>query len=114
MLIAQISDMHIKPPGTLLYKRIDTAGYLERAVAHVMRLDPRPDLVIATGDLVDGGKPEEYAFLREMLAPLAMPVYLIPGNHDARDAMRAAFSDHAYLPPNGYLQYAIDDHPLRL
>ncbi|MEA2811974.1 MAG: hypothetical protein QOJ17_6115, partial [Rhodospirillaceae bacterium] len=26
MLIAQISDMHIKPPGELLYKRVDTAG----------------------------------------------------------------------------------------
>src|SRR6185295_9432260 len=97
-----------------LYKRIDTAGFLERAVTHVMALDPRPDIVLATGDLVDGGKPEEYAFLRELLAPLAMPVYLIPGNHDARDAMRAAFPDHTYLPPSGFLQYAIEDRPVRL
>ena len=114
MLIAQISDMHIKAPGTMLYKRIDTAGYLERAVAHIMHLDPRPDIVIATGDLVDGGKPEEYGLLRDLLAPLAMPVYLIPGNHDARDALRAAFPDHAYLPRDGYLQYAVDGHPVRL
>lgn len=114
MLIAQISDMHIKAPGKLLYRRIDTAGYLERAVAHIMRLDPRPDIVLATGDLVDGGKPEEYAFLRELLAPLSMPVFMIPGNHDARDAMRAAFADHAYLPRAGYLQYSIDDLPVRL
>ena len=27
MLIAQISDMHVTAEGTLLYKRIDTAGY---------------------------------------------------------------------------------------
>ena len=98
MLIAQISDLHVKPPGQLLYDRIDTAGFLERAVAHVMPLDPLPDLVIMTGDLVDGGKPEEYALLRRLLAPLPMPVYLIPGNHDARDALRAAFADHAFLP----------------
>ena len=71
MLIAQISDMHVKPPGELLYKRIDTPGFLERAVAHVHALDPRPDVVLATGDLVDGGKPEEYALLRQLLAPLA-------------------------------------------
>ncbi len=114
MLIAQISDMHIKAPGLLLYRRIDTAGYLERAVAHILRLDPRPDIVLATGDLVDGGKPEEYALLRELLAPLDMPVYLIPGNHDARDAMRTAFPDHRYLPADGFLQYAIDELPLRL
>ena len=114
MLIAQISDMHIKAPGVLLYKRIDTAGFLDRAVAHVMALDPRPDVVLATGDLVDGGKPEEYAFLRERLAPLPMPVYLIPGNHDSRDGMRAGFPDHAYLPPSGFLQYAVEDLPVRL
>jgi len=114
MLIAQISDMHVKPPGELLYKRIDTAGFLERAVAHVMALDPRPDVVLATGDLVDGGKPEEYVLLRRLLAPLAMPVYLIPGNHDAREAMREVFPDHAYLPRNGFLQYAIEGLPVRL
>ena len=114
MLIAQISDMHIKPPGELLYKRVDTAGFLARAVAHVNALDPKPDIVIATGDLVDGGKPEEYAVLRRLLAPLAMPVHLIPGNHDARDAMREVFTDHAYLPRTGFLQYTIEDLPVRL
>jgi 3',5'-cyclic AMP phosphodiesterase CpdA len=114
MLIAQISDMHVKPPGELLYKRIDTAGFLERALAHVMALDPKPDVVLATGDLVDGGKPEEYALLRRLLAPLPMPVYLIPGNHDARDAMREVFADHTYLPASGFLQYVIEDLPVRL
>ena len=114
MLIAQISDMHVKAEGKLLYRRIDTAGFLERAVAHVNALDPQPDIVLATGDLVDGGKPEEYAHLRRLLAPLAMPVHLIPGNHDARDAMREAFPDHTYLPKNGFLQYTIEDLPVRL
>ena len=114
MLIAQISDMHIRAPGKLLFRRIDTAGFLERAVAHVNALDPRPDVVLATGDLVESGKPEEYARLRQLLAPLAMPVYVIPGNHDARDALRAAFPDHTYLPRSGFVQYAIDGLPLRL
>ena len=43
MLIAQLSDMHLRPEGQLLYDRIDTAAYLERAVAHVLKLDPAPD-----------------------------------------------------------------------
>lgn len=114
MLIAQISDMHVKAPGKLLYKRIDTAAYLERAVAHVLKLDPRPDVVLATGDLVDGGTAEEYTFLYRLLLPLPMPVYLIPGNHDQRDTLRATFTNHAYLPRMGYLQYVIDDHAVRL
>ena len=114
MLIAQLSDPHIKSPGQLLYDRIDTAGYLERAVAHVLRLDPRPDLVIMTGDLVDGGKAEEYALLRRLLAPLPMPVYVIPGNHDAREPLRAAFADKGFFPAEGFLQYAVEDQPVRL
>jgi 3',5'-cyclic AMP phosphodiesterase CpdA len=114
MLIAQISDMHVKAEGELLYRRIDTPGFLDRAVAHLNALDPRPDIVIATGDLVEGGKPEEYAHLKRLLAPLAMPVHLIPGNHDARDALREVFADHAYLPPAGFLQYAVEGLPVRL
>lgn len=114
MLLAQISDMHVKAEGELLYRRIDTPGFLEQAVAHLNALDPRPDLVVATGDLVEGGKPEEYAHLKRLLAPLAMPVHLIPGNHDARDALREVFADHTYLPADGFLQYAIEGLPVRL
>ncbi len=114
MLIAQLSDMHLRPEGQLLYDRIDTAAYLERAVAHVLKLDPRPDVVIMTGDLVEAGKPEEYARLRRLIAPLPMPVYVIPGNHDAREPLRAAFADKGFFPPGGFLQYTVEDLPIRL
>ena len=87
MSIAQITDMHIRPEGVLAYGRLDTAPYLARAVEHLLALRPRPDLVLATGDLVDGGSPEEYRRLREFAGAAAMPVYLIPGNHD--DATRS-------------------------
>jgi 3',5'-cyclic-AMP phosphodiesterase len=115
MLIAQITDFHIRAPGKLAYRRVDTAAFLRRCVAQLMRLDPLPDIVLATGDLVDFGLPAEYRHLRELLAPLTMPVYLIPGNHDERGALRGEFSDHAYLPRDGeFLQYTVDAYPLRL
>ena len=114
MLIAQISDMHVKAEGERLYGRIDTARFLARAVAHICALDPQPDVVLATGDLVESGKPEEYARLRRLLAPLAMPVHVIPGNHDARDALREAFTDHVYLPRTGFVHYTIESLPVRL
>ena len=111
MLIAQISDTHVKREGELLYGRIDTQGFLERAVAHVNGLDPRPDVALVTGDLVDKGTPGEYANLKRLLSPLAIPFYLIPGNHDARDALRDAFPDRTYLPKAGFLHYVVDDLP---
>src|SRR5215468_4027595 len=115
MIIAQISDLHIRAPGQLAYRRVDTAPCLERCVAQLAHMTPRPDLVLATGDLVDVGLPEEYRHLRALLAPLPMPVYLIPGNHDRREPILAEFADHPYLPRQGtFLHYVIEDHPVRL
>jgi 3',5'-cyclic AMP phosphodiesterase CpdA len=97
------------------YGVVDCAAMLARCVAEVLRLPQRPDAVVATGDLTDAGRPEEYAHLRKLLAPLPMPVYLLPGNHDDRERLRAAFADHAYLRQwSPYVQYAIEDWPLRL
>jgi Icc protein len=114
MLIAQISDTHVGLPGGQLDRNYDTSGHLERAVNHLNALDPNPDCVLLTGDTVDVGTAEEYARLRDILSGLAAPLYVIAGNHDDREAMRRAFADHAYLPHAGFLQYTIDDWPVRL
>lgn len=115
MLICQISDPHIKARGALAYRVVDTAAYLRRCVAAALALPQRVDVVVITGDLTDSGRPEAYVHLRDLLAPLTMPVYLLPGNHDERDALRAAFPDHPYLrQTDGFIQYAVDAGPLRL
>lgn len=115
MLLCQITDLHLKPNRALAYGVVDTATMLERCVQAIEALPQRPDAVVATGDLVDAGHPDEYRLLRELLAPLTMPVYLLPGNHDDRDALRDAFPDHDYLRQWApFVQYAIDAHPLRL
>lgn len=120
MILCQISDLHIKPQRRRAYGIVDTATMLERCVEQIRALPQVPDAVIATGDLVDLGQPEEYGLLRELLTPLltgpgALPVYLLPGNHDERGALREAFADHPYLrqwPP--FVQYVIEDHAVRL
>jgi 3',5'-cyclic AMP phosphodiesterase CpdA len=114
MIIAQITDTHIRPAGRLAYRKVDTTAYLTRAVQHLLGLDPRPDVVVATGDLVDAGRPDEYRRLRALLTPLTMPVYLVPGNHDDRGALREVFADHAYLPRTGFVQYVVEGFPVRL
>jgi 3',5'-cyclic-AMP phosphodiesterase len=114
-LACQISDLHVRLPGLLSYRRVDCAAMLARGVQEILRLPQRPDVVLATGDLVDFGLPEEYAHLRRLLAPLPMPCYLIPGNHDERGALRAAFPEHAYLRQwQPFVQYAIEEWPLRI
>lgn len=115
MLLCQISDTHIKAGRKLAYGIVDTATMLERCVADILQLPQLPDAVIATGDLVDFGRADEYALLRELLAPLTMPLYLMPGNHDERRQMRDSFPDHPYLRQwEPFLQFAIDEHPVRI
>jgi 3',5'-cyclic-AMP phosphodiesterase len=57
--IAQISDLHIKPPATLAYGKVDTAKALERCVAALNAFVPVPDFVVISGDLADTPNPEE-------------------------------------------------------
>ncbi len=106
VVIAQISDLHIKPRGQLAYRKVDTAAALTRCVAALNRLAPPPDLVVISGDLADTPRAEEYDHLTALLAPLAIPVAAIPGNHDDRALLRAAFPDQAYAPSTGALNVA--------
>ena len=115
MLIAQITDTHISTPGSVNDRYFRTPEHLERAVAHLNRLVPRPDVVLATGDLVERGEPEEYVRLRAILDRLAMPLYVIPGNHDSREHLARAFADRDYLPTRGeFLHYTVEEWPVRL
>jgi len=108
MLIAQISDLHVMLPGKHAFDTIDTAAHLSRCIKHIVKLQPRPAAVIASGDLVDEGSETEYRRLRELLAPLTMPVYLMPGNHDRRGPLRAIFTDHDYFAPTGTMNYMLE------
>lgn len=116
MIIAQISDLHLRPPGQLAYGDIDTNAMARAAIEHVLRLDPLPDCVVVTGDLADCGRAEEYALVAELLALLPMPVFAIPGNHDRRDEMRKGLADvcgASWRSPD-FLDFACHDFPVRL
>ncbi|MBM4340591.1 MAG: phosphodiesterase [Deltaproteobacteria bacterium] len=120
MLIAQISDFHLKPEGVLAYGVADTTKPLKRAVDHINRLNPVPDLVMITGDLVDEGAPESYLLLRQLLSPLKPPFVIVPGNHDHKESLRKTFPEHNYLScsieekDEAYICFALDDFPVHL
>lgn len=116
MIIAQITDLHVVGRNRLCYGRVPTNAQLQEAVAHINGLRPRPDVVIASGDLTDHGFAEEYEVLREILSALVPPLYVVPGNHDNRDLLLKAFSDQVYLAQHGApsAHYAIEAYPVRL
>lgn len=115
MLIAHLSDPHVRPDGVLYQGVTDSNAQFAAAVAHVMALDPRPDLLLLSGDLVDHGQADEYAMLNRLLAPLDVPVLAIPGNHDDRETFRQAFAGQTWLPPQGPIDYSVGDRgPVRI
>ncbi|MBI3199355.1 MAG: phosphodiesterase [Rhodospirillales bacterium] len=109
MLIAQLSDPHVRPEGVLYQGVVDSNAMFAAAIAQVNALDPRPDLVLLSGDLVDHGADDEYAMLAKLLAALEVPMLTIPGNHDEREAFRRAFAGHSWLPASGSIDYAVGD-----
>jgi Icc protein len=115
MLVAQISDFHVAGPAQLVYGRIDTNAMLRRAVAALNSLDPQPDLVIGSGDLVQSGADAEYDVLIEILRALKAPFAPVMGNHDRRAGLRRAFpAFEASLGPAHFIQYSLEFDSLRV
>jgi 3',5'-cyclic-AMP phosphodiesterase len=86
-ILAQLSDPHLLVDGD----DRGAARAFTAAVEAVLQFRPAPDAVLVSGDLGERGGPEEYALARELLAPLPMPVHVLAGNHDDRDALAEAF-----------------------
>jgi 3',5'-cyclic AMP phosphodiesterase CpdA len=79
--IVQLSDPHIRvgPDDQ------GSAAALTKAVDAVLALTPLPIAVLVTGDLAEHAAPAEYERFHELVAPLPMPVHVLPGNHDDLD-----------------------------
>lgn len=114
-ILVQISDTHVVERGRLLYGKADTAGHLADTVNEINSMRPRPDAVLVTGDLVERPGPATYGHFLDLIEPLKMPVYLMPGNHDDPEVMRRFFADTLMFPTQApHYQYVIDDFPLRV
>jgi 3',5'-cyclic AMP phosphodiesterase CpdA len=107
-LLAHLSDPHI---GAEWANGDPLAGFAE-AVAAVRAMPTAPDAVLVSGDLADNATDAEYEQVRDLLAPLHAPLYVLPGNHDDRRALHRHFGvPGAAGEP---VQYSVDLGPLRL
>jgi len=82
-VIAHVSDTHF---GNDVH---DPAGRNAAVMDHLLAMDPRPHVLVVSGDVADHGLPEEYVEARRWLDRWEGPLAVCPGNHDARDAFVA-------------------------
>lgn len=108
VLLVQLSDLHIGGSEN----GVDPVPPLEAVVEAVRSLPNQPDAVLVSGDLTDDGSEEGYRVARELLERLEAPLHVLPGNHDDRARLRAAFD----LPGQGDepVRYSADVGELRL
>ena len=112
MIIAQISDSHIDPESEKLKDRLSD---LRRVVDNINILDPAPDIVIHTGDIVHNGTQEKYDLALTILRDIRAPLHVCPGNRDDRDLISKNFhTGRTITSSSKFLQYSIDNYPVRL
>ncbi|HEX5990916.1 MAG TPA: phosphodiesterase [Solirubrobacterales bacterium] len=107
-LLLQLSDLHIGGNEN----GVDPLPRLEAVVEAVRALPNRPDAVLVSGDLTDDGAEAGYQVARDLLERLEAPLHVLPGNHDDRRRLRAAFdlSGQGDEP----VRYSVDVGELRL
>ena len=94
-LVALFSDTHVTRRPDSPFQR----DGLARCVSEVLALNPRPAHVIIYGDLAHlTGEPDDYALLKERLAPLTaggVRWHPVLGNHDRHEVFFKAFPEFA-------------------
>jgi len=99
----QITDIHIT-------QKDDTVTTFSEDIEEINALQPAAAFVIATGDLVNNGKNTfEFENYVRAMAAFRMPLFNVPGNHDAKAPGSIAHYHH-YLGPDHYSFNVGDGH----
>lgn len=103
-MLVQITDSHVT--------RSDAAAIaaLEEVVAGIAALPLPPAAVLHSGDITHEGAREDYALVRELLAPLGSPIFAIPGNHDDPGLVYEAFGEPGEAEVAGFRLLLCDTH----
>lgn len=103
VLIAQITDTHLFADSQQALKSVHTAASLQAVLNRLTTLAPRPDCLLLTGDLSQDETPDSYDRLHDLLAPLGIPAYWLPGNHDSLPRMQTCLQLQPFRCEKGFL-----------
>lgn len=107
MKFIQVTDMHLVGREGQLYG-LDPFIRLHACLTDIKANHADAEFCVFTGDLTHRGEVVAYEALRELLASLPMPSYLLLGNHDKREEFLEVFTD---IPrdENGFVQTVVSN-----
>lgn len=82
LLVAQITDIHLFAENHQKLLGCPTCESLKVVIERLKQLQPKPDILLLTGDLSQDETDTSYQELKNLIAPLDIPTYWLPGNHD--------------------------------
>lgn len=85
--MVHISDTHVSKFGHFMEHLFD------KAIKEINRLDPKPDIVVHSGDLTDNGVLPDYELAFEKINSIDVRVVVAPGNHDERNYGHSLFKE---------------------
>ncbi|MDX8478992.1 phosphodiesterase [Mesorhizobium sp. VK24D] len=112
MKIIQVTDVHLGRRGEMRFGA-NLNERLDRCIDHINARHGDATLCVFTGDLTESGETESYADLKSALGRLSVPYRLLPGNHDRRVNLIAAFPENR-TDGNGFVQSVFDTTEGRL
>lgn len=102
LVVAQITDTHLFADRHQDMKGCVTAQTLQAVLDRLNLVQPKPDLLLLTGDLSQDETWASYAALRDRITPLGIPAYWIPGNHDIPAVMQQVLVSDLISPEKSW------------
>ena len=85
--VLHVTDPHLFSDADSSLRGTVTHETLTGVLDHYLASDWSADLIAMTGDVIQDDTPAAYDRFVSLFAPLGLPVYCVPGNHDVRSIM---------------------------
>lgn len=102
LLVAQITDMHLFAEVEQELLGLPTDRSLQVVLERLAELQPRPDILLLTGDLSQDRSCKSYQRLQDLLLPFNIPTYWLPGNHDSLPVMQQVLQQPPISPDKSF------------
>ena len=100
--LLHITDPHLHAQAESRMRGVVTFDTFRDVVEQAMTNTRAPDVIVATGDLVQDETRAGYERFKGVLAPFNTPVLCIPGNHDAPNIMGSVLNDAPFQVNGSY------------